>query len=81
MLPSVSWQTYGAACRFRQSRSGALAVQYMENARHAHGVSLGPFWGTFDKKAAPRSDLRESKLVAVHVVSEVPRQGLEPRTY
>jgi hypothetical protein len=77
--------TLGAAVprfRFRPlletAQSAVCAPEWFSPERSARGsLSLGPFWGTFDEKAAPRSGLRESKLVAMHVVSVVPRQGLD----
>jgi len=41
----------------------------------------GPFWGPLVQKAAPKNDLLNLELVALQLVSSVPRRGVEPRTY
>ncbi len=67
-------------------------VQHRRDAKLAHALpprlrDIGatflpagpPFGGTFDKKAAPKSDLSIGELVAVQLSTLIPRQGLEPR--
>ncbi len=57
---------------------GLEDVSWCEEVRGAR--SWGPFWGPLAQKAVPKNDLSNLELVALQLLSLIPRQGLEPRT-